>query len=88
LPSTIRQLLLYRALGASPPSFGHTPLLLGPDGVRLSKRHRGVTIAEHRDSGETAEVIVGRLAKVLGLRPTAAPIAARELVSGFDLSVL
>ena len=36
LPSTIRQLLLYGALGWEPPSFGHGPLLLGTDGVRLS----------------------------------------------------
>lgn len=88
LPSTVRQLLLYRALGASPPSFGHVPLLLGPDGVRLSKRHRGVTLSELRDSGESAETIVGRLAHVRGLRPTSAPVAARELVAGFDLSMI
>ena len=88
LPSTIRQLLLYRALGASPPAFAHVPLLLGDDGVRLSKRHRGVTLHELRDAGESAEAIVGRLAHRHGLRETAAPVAARELVEGFDLAVL
>jgi glutamyl-tRNA synthetase len=88
LASTVRQLLLYRAFGASPPAFGHVPLLLGDDGVRLSKRHRGVTLRELRDAGETAEAVVGRLACRHGLRPTAAPVAARELVAGFDLAVL
>jgi glutamyl-tRNA synthetase len=88
LASTVRQLLLYRALGASPPMFAHVPLLFGDDGVRLSKRHRGVTLHELRDAGQPAEAIVGRLAHRHGLRPTAAPIAARDLVAGFDLAVL
>jgi len=88
LASTVRQLLLYRAFGASPPAFAHVPLLLGDDGVRLSKRHRGVTLEELREAGESAEAIVGRLAHRHGLRETAVPVAARELVGGFDLSVL
>ncbi len=46
LPSTARQLLLFDALGHPPPRFGHVPLLLGPDGVRLSKRHEGTTLRE------------------------------------------
>ena len=88
LPSTVRQLLLYRAFEASPPAFAHVPLLLGDDGVRLSKRHLGVTLRELRDAGESPETIVGRLAHRHGLRPTAAPVAARELVDGFDLSAV
>ena len=88
LASTVRQLLLYRAFGASPPAFAHVPLLLGDDGVRLSKRHRGVTLEELREAGESADAIVGRLAHRHGLRETAVPVAARELVGGFDLSVL
>ena len=88
LASTARQRLLYRALGAPPPAFAHVPLLVGDDGVRLSKRHRGVTLQELRETGESAESIVGRLAHRHGLRESAAPIAARDLVEGFDLSVL
>jgi glutamyl-tRNA synthetase len=80
LASTVRQLLLYEAFAAPPPAFAHVPLLLGDDGVRLSKRHRGITLAEMRASGESAESIVGRLAHRHGLRPTAAPVAARELI--------
>ena len=83
LASTVRQLLLYRAFEAVPPSFAHVPLLLGDDGARLSKRHRGVTLRELRDAGQSAEAIVGRLANRHGLRPTAAPLAARDLVDSF-----
>jgi glutamyl-tRNA synthetase len=88
LASTVRQLLLYRALEASPPVFGHVPLLLGEDGVRLSKRHLGVTLRELRDAGESAEAIVGRLAHRHGLRETAAAVGARDLIAAFDLAGL
>ncbi len=84
LPSTGRQLLLYRALGWTPPVFGHVPLLLGPDGVRLSKRHAGITLRELRDSGWTAEQVVGRLAHIVGLRATPEPVTAHSLVDGFS----
>lgn len=85
LSSTVRQLLLYRAFDAPPPSFAHVPLILGDDGVRLSKRHQGVTLHEMREAGQIPEQIVGRLAHRHGLRATAAPVAARDLVPGFDL---
>jgi glutamyl-tRNA synthetase len=88
LASTVRQLLLYASFGAAPPEFAHVPLLLGGDGVRLSKRHRGVTLRDFRDAGQSAEAIVGRLAHRHGLRETDAPIAARELIEGFDLARL
>lgn len=84
--STFRQLGLYSALGAAPPSFGHVPLIHGEDGARLSKRHRGVTLGELREAGWSAERIVGRLAAILGLRPDDAPLAARELIEGFALA--
>lgn len=85
LASTVRQLLLYRAFGATPPTFAHVPLLVGEDGVRLSKRHRGVTLDELRAAAESPEEIVGRLAHRHRLRETAEPVAARDLISGFQL---
>jgi glutamyl-tRNA synthetase len=88
LASTARQLLLYEALGWAPPRFGHVPLLLGADGVRLSKRHEGVTVREQRDRGFSAEELVGRLAALLGLRERPEPVAAADLVEGFALGDL
>jgi glutamyl-tRNA synthetase len=85
LLSTARQLLLYQALGLEPPQFGHVPLLIGPDGVRLSKRHRGATIRELRRRGCSAEQLIGRLAKLHGLRSEAEPARAVDLVDGFAL---
>jgi glutamyl-tRNA synthetase len=86
LASTVRQVLLYRALRSQPPTFAHVPLILGSDGARLSKRHAGVTLRELRDAGVSPESIVGRLAQHHGLRATAEPRAASELVVGFELS--
>ena len=88
LASTVRQLVLYRALACEPPVFGHVPLILGADGIRLSKRHEGATLAELRAAGERPETLVGRLAGWLGLRPTAAPVTAAELADGFRLEAL
>lgn len=88
LASTTRQLLLYEDLGFEPPVFGHVPLLMGADGHRLSKRHDGITLRELRDSGLGPEHIVGRLARLLGLRPDAQPLRAVELCRGFRLDRL
>ncbi|HLN61721.1 MAG TPA: tRNA glutamyl-Q(34) synthetase GluQRS, partial [Symbiobacteriaceae bacterium] len=59
LDSTPRQLMLYRALGLTPPQFAHVPLLMGPDGSRLSKRHGSVAVASMRAAGAPAERVVG-----------------------------
>jgi glutamyl-tRNA synthetase len=88
LASTPRQLLLYRALGDRPPRFAHVPLLLGPDGVRLSKRHAGVTLAELRDAGWTAGRVNGLLASVLGLAPSERDALPKDLVEGFSIARL
>jgi glutamyl-tRNA synthetase len=88
LSSTPRQLALYEALGAEPPRFLHVPLLLGPDGRRLSKRHQAPSIAEYRAAGVSAAGIVGWLAQSLGLVETAEPLQPRELIAHFELERL
>lgn len=85
VPSTPRQIALYRALGWDVPAFAHVPLVLGPDGARLAKRHGAIAIAELRAAGRTAASIVGELAHGLGLRPSPRDVVPAELVGGFDL---
>ena len=85
LPSTFRQLELYSAFGWSPPTFAHTPLVIGTDGRRLAKRHGDTRLATLRKQGVTAEELIGLLAWSSGLRPTRDPISARKLVAEFDL---
>jgi glutamyl-tRNA synthetase len=86
LASTHRQILLQRALGHPPPRYAHVPLLLGKDGVRLSKRHFGTSIRELRAAGFRSEAVVGRLAFTLGLANDQAPISPPDLVAGFAFS--
>ncbi len=55
LVSTARQLLLYRALGFTPPVFFHCPLMLDERGERLAKRHDSLSLRQLRASGKSAE---------------------------------
>ena len=83
LSSTPRQLWLYRELGLTAPQFYHLPLLLAPDGRRLSKRD-GDQSLENLRARYTPQEIIGKLAYVCGLQDTPAPAAPQELVSGFS----
>jgi len=71
LSSTARQILLARLLGCSPPAYLHVPVVLGPDGERLAKRHQtrwhGSTVAELREAGIRPEQVLGALGAALGL---------------------
>lgn len=86
--STPRQIALVSALGASAPRYAHVPLVLGPDGQRLAKRHGRVTVAEERARGTRPETIIGRLAHSVGLLDRDEPVSARELVPHFSYARL
>ena len=83
LSSTPRQLWLYRELGLTAPQFYHLPLLLAPDGRRLSKRD-GDQSLENLSARYTPQEIIGKLAYVCGLQDTPAPASPQELVPGFS----
>lgn len=86
LPSTPRQLLLYRALGLAPPRFVHVPLVVGADGKRLAKRHGDTSLRHFRGRGVAAERLVGHLAFLCGLRPRGAECTPPDLLRTFDLA--
>ncbi|HVS72872.1 MAG TPA: tRNA glutamyl-Q(34) synthetase GluQRS [Phycisphaerae bacterium] len=88
LPSTPRQVALYRALGWEPPQFAHVPLVIGADGKRLAKRHGESRIAQFRAAGVPAERIVGWAAWRSGQMDSLREIGAADLVGGFDLAKL
>lgn len=68
ISNTPKQLLLYSALDARPPQFGHVPLIFGPDKKRLSKRHGATSVAEYQRRGYLSDAIVNFLA-LLGWSP-------------------
>lgn len=88
VPSTPRQLLLYQALGLCPPRFVHLPLVLGPDGRRLAKRHGDTRLAALRATGVKAEALIGLLAWSSGWIDRPEPIRARELLPLFQLDAI
>jgi glutamyl-tRNA synthetase len=79
LGSTPRQIWLARSLGREPPRYTHVPLVVAPDGTRLEKRTRGVTVDELRRGGIAASTVIGELACGLGLQETNAPATPADL---------
>jgi glutamyl-tRNA synthetase/nondiscriminating glutamyl-tRNA synthetase len=68
IPNTPRQILIYEALGLTPPRFAHLSLVMGPDHAPLSKRHGATSVAEFRQRGYLPEALVNYLA-LLGWSP-------------------
>ncbi|MFL5819837.1 MAG: glutamate--tRNA ligase [Solirubrobacteraceae bacterium] len=62
LSNTPKQLLVFEALGQAPPTYAHLPLLLGPDGRKLSKRHGATSVQDLRDRGYLPEAVRNYLA--------------------------
>jgi len=79
------QLALYDALSLPRPAFAHVPLIHGPDGKRLAKRHGARSISEMRETGARPEAVVGWLAASCGLVEAGTELSAASLVGRFDL---
>lgn len=88
LDSTPRQIALFRALKLPMPAYAHLPLLYGPDGRRLSKRHGSVTLRELRHRGVKPESITGYLAYWTGLLDRPEALLPRDLIASFRLSAI
>ncbi len=89
LDSAARQLMLYRALGiANEPTYTHLPLIRGPDGRRLAKRHGDTRIDTYAQSGTSPEKILGLLACWCKIIPPRAPISIHEFKDRFSLDTL
>ena len=78
--STYRQLAIYHALDWTPPLWLHVPLVIGPDGKRLAKRHGDSRLSLMREQKLAPERLIGILAASLGMQRTDAPISATELL--------
>ncbi len=64
LNNTPRQILLYTALGLTPPQFAHVPMILGPDGARLSKRHGATSVEQYITDGYLPEAMINFLVRL------------------------
>jgi glutamyl-tRNA synthetase len=86
ISNTPRQIMVLRALGAEPPVYAHLPLLHGPDGKKLSKRHGAASVQELRDRGYLPEAVRNYLALLgWGADSTTTFFTTEELVESFSL---
>jgi glutamyl-tRNA synthetase len=89
ISNTPKQILLYRALGAPLPRFGHVPMIHGTDGKKLSKRHGATAVADYQHEGILASAMVNFLA-LLGWSPGGdrEVMSLREMIEAFSLDGL
>jgi glutamyl-tRNA synthetase len=88
VPSTPRQLFLYKALHLPAPQFVHVPLVVGPDGRRLAKRHGDTRLVALRSAGVRPKDLIGLLAWSCGWLPRPEPIAAMDLLTLYRLAAI
>jgi glutamyl-tRNA synthetase len=84
LDSTPRQILLSRLLDLKVPDYAHVPLVLGPDGRRLAKRHGAVTLTDRGALGEGTKEVLAWMARSLGLAGPGETPTPTDLLARFD----
>jgi glutamyl-tRNA synthetase len=82
--NTARQILMYEALGETPPTFAHLPMILGADKARLSKRHGATSVTAYRDMGYLPGAVVNYLARLGWSHGDQELFTMDELVRLFD----
>ena len=86
--NTPRQINILRALGAELPLYGHVPMILGPDGDKLSKRHGAVSVMQYEEAGYLPDAMVNYLSRLGWSHGDDELFARAQLVSWFDGSHL
>src|SRR3954454_16772077 len=87
LSNTPKQLLVMDALGVAPPRYAHLPLLHGPDGKKLSKRHGAASVQELRDAGYLPAAVRNYLALLgWGTQDDTTIMSTEELIERFDIA--
>jgi glutamyl-tRNA synthetase len=84
--NTPRQMNILRALGGTPPRYAHVPMILGPDGQKLSKRHGAVSVTQFRDEGILPEALVNYIARLGWSHGDQEIFSREELYELFDVS--
>jgi glutamyl-tRNA synthetase len=86
LNNTPRQLNMLLALGARPPVYAHLPMILGPDGAKLSKRHGAVSVLQYRDDGFLPEAVLNYLVRLGWSHGDQEFFSIEEMVRLFDIA--
>jgi len=88
LNNTPRQMNMLRDLGCPPPVYAHLPMILGPDGAKLSKRHGAVSVLQYRDEGFLPEAVLNYLARLGWSHGDQEIFSIGELTSLFDIAAV
>lgn len=88
LTNAFRQAQLYQALGATPPVFAHVPLIHGPDGAKLSKRHGALGVDAYRDMGYLPEALRNYLLRLGWAHGDDEIISTEQAIAWFDLDAV
>jgi glutamyl-tRNA synthetase len=88
LPNTPKQVLMYHALGYTPPLFAHVPLVLGVDRSRLSKRHGATSVLSYRDAGFLPDAVNNYLVRLGWSHGDQEIFTHQELIDAFSLDAL
>jgi glutamyl-tRNA synthetase len=84
--NTPRQVNIFNALESELPKFAHVPMILGPDGERLSKRHGAVSVMQYREDGYLPEALVNYLARLGWSHGDEEIFSKTQFVEWFDLA--
>jgi glutamyl-tRNA synthetase len=86
LNNTPRQMNMLAALGAEPPVYAHLPMILGPDGAKLSKRHGAVDIREYKEQGYLPEAMLNYLVRLGWSHGDQEIFSVDEMIEYFDIA--
>ena len=85
LNNTPRQMNILKALGVAPPQYAHLPMILGPDGTKLSKRHGAVSVMQYREDGFLPEAVLNYLVRLGWSHGDQEVFSREEMVQLFDI---
>ena len=85
LNNTPRQMNMLRALGAQPPIYAHVPMILGPDGAKLSKRHGAVSVLQYQQEGYLPDALLNYLVRLGWSHGDQEVFSRQEMIAAFDI---
>jgi glutamyl-tRNA synthetase len=85
LNNTPRQINMLRALGAALPAYAHVPMILGPDGAKLSKRHGAVSVLQYEEEGYLPDALLNYLVRLGWSHGDQEVFTREEMIADFDI---
>ena len=86
LNNTPRQINMFAALGAQIPVFAHVPMILGPDGAKLSKRHGAVSVLQYEEEGFLPDALLNYLVRLGWSHGDQEIFTRAEMITKFDIA--